>query len=194
MSTMITNGWGDCNLLMIDNHGRARVLSNHVSHMSHHTTTHRNAFSKSFHTTLSTISEEAVLNVKNDFSGKEYEIYWLRCSSNANVHFHIYGGGVYTSGGVSVEFMNSYLGSGKTPSAVAYEGGASGSLIVDISDATNFDGSYVGAYSTHDFDYEGGIVIPFGKSVTITAEGAIGDKVEVQFGFAIHDEGEKLLK
>ena len=192
MSSFIEDGHGTGNKLKIDNHGRAYTKSNMIGHMSHHATYHKNAFSKSFHTTLSTASEEAILNIKNNLPSTEYEIYWLRCSSNANVHVHIYGDGVYTSGGNSLEFMNTYLGSGKAPGAIAYEGGASGNLVVDISGAADFDGSHVGAYRPHDFNYEGGIVIPFGKSVTITSEGSIGDKVEVQFGFAIHDEGVKL--
>jgi len=192
MSTFLEDAHGTGNKMKIDDHGRAYVLANTIPHMSHHCTYHKNAFSKLFQTTLSTSSEEPVFNITNNLPGKEYEIYWVRISSDANLDIHLFGGGVYTSGGNRLEMMNTYLGNGITSGATIYEGGASGSLVVDTTDATEFDGVFLGAYKPHDFNYEGGVVIPFGKSVAITADGTAGDKVKLQFGFAIHDEGQKL--
>ena len=191
-ATFIVDGKGSGKQCEVDDHGRLYTKANVISHMSHHATYHKNGYVGVFDTVLADTSEAVAMHFQSNAPGTEYEVYWLRVSTTANVEIKIYNGVTYTSGGNSVELMNTYFGNGNTSNTTAHEGGSSGDIAFSSTDATVFDGDLLGAYDHHDFTYEGGIVIPFSKHLTITATGSAGASIKITLGVAAHDEGIKL--
>lgn len=191
-SFMIENGGIESNKVEVDNHGRLYTKANVISHMSHHAAYHKNGFIKNFDCTLAGTSATNIAYLNCNKADSEFEIYWLRISSDAAVKITLHKNETYSSGGSSVDMENTDFGSQITSSAQAYEGGASANLTLGSTLAKEFDGFFLGANDLIDYTYDGGIIIPFTKSMTIKATGAANDKVKVVIGFSIHGLGTKL--
>lgn len=192
MSTRILDGKGTGNYAEVDDHGRLYVKSNIVSHMSHHTTFHKNAYVKSFETTLADTSETPCALLYNNSSSSDLEIYWVRISANAAVEVDIYTDSSYTSDGTSISSINTNIGTANALSVIQYEGGSSADLVVNTSSEQLADGFFLAANDLIDMSYEGGIVLPFKKGVVIKVTGAATNKVKITMGFAVHSAGYKL--
>ena len=189
---IIQDGRGTGQSAEVDDHGRLSVKANIVSHMSHHATYHKNAFVCTFDTTLQGTSSTPVAFLKNDKSGADFEIYWVKISSDANVEILVSGNDTRTSGGTTCTPTNTNLGSNITSSATIYKGGSAGDLVLASTVAVDLNGFFMGANAPTVFSYEGGLVLPFTKSIAIRAIGASSDKVKVTIGYAIHSEGARL--
>lgn len=190
--TIIKDGRGSGRSAEVDDHGRLYTKSNIVGHMSHHATYHKNGFIELFETTLPDSNETQCMYVENSNTGKEFEIYWLRISSNSDVEIIVRTDASRTSGGNSKSMTNTYIGNGNVANATAYEGGSSGNLVVDATESSVIDGIFLAANDGHEFEYDGGIVIPFSRTFSISAIGAVSDKVKIMLGVAMHETGTKL--
>jgi len=190
---IIKDGKGTGNGAQVDDHGRLFVKSNHVSHMSHHATYHKNAYIKEYNTTLADANETITALLYNNSSATDLEIYWLNITSDSNVTISIYiGGESFVSGGNQLTAVNTNTGTNvQSSAAVLYEGGSSADLVV-TGDTNEIDGAFIGAYDKERIDYEGGIVITYKKSLSIHAEGAASDKIKISIAFAEHAAGTKL--
>lgn len=189
---IIQDGRGTGQSAEVDDHGRLSVKANIVSHMSHHATYHKNGFVCTFDTTLQDTSSTPVAFLKNDKSGSDYEIYWIKISSDSNVEILVSGNDTRSSGGTSCTPTNTNLGSNIVSSATIYKGGSAGDLVLASTVAVDINGFFMGANSPVIYSYEGGIVLPFTKSLAIRAIGASTNKIKVTIGFAIHSEGTRL--
>ncbi|RLF67101.1 MAG: hypothetical protein DRN30_00720 [Thermoplasmata archaeon] len=188
----IKDGTGKGHSALVDDHGRLYTRANMISHMSHHATYHKNAYIKSFETTLADGNITSCAFLQNTDSTKDIELYWIRVSADANVQIDAISDNDYNSGGNAVTPLNTNLGNPTSLSVLAYEGGASADLILTTTHDFLIDGRFLGAYSSCNCDYEGGIVLGNTRSFAIKATGAAGNKVKVTIGFALHDEGAKL--
>lgn len=189
---IIKDGRGTGGAAKVDDHGRLYTRSNYVSHMSHHATYHKNAYIKSFETTLAGATETPCAFLQNTDSTKDIEIYWLRISSDANVEFNIYSDNDYVSGGNSVKLINTNLGQPTSLDVNTYEGGASANLALLTTHNFLMDGGFVPAYGLFDSDYQGGLVLGNTRSVAIKVTGALNDKIKITMGLSLHTEGTKL--
>lgn len=188
----IKDGQGTGFALHIDDHGRAYTRANIVSHMSHHATYHKNAYIKSFETTLAGGSETACAFIQNTDSTKDIELYWMRFSSDANVAVKIISDNDYSSGGNSLTMLNTNLGQPTALVASVYEGGASANLSLTTTHDFLVDGFFCAAYDSIWYSYDGGIVLGNTRSFAVKVTGANGDKVKITMGLALHTEGAKL--
>ena len=98
----------------------------------------------------------------------------------------------YSSGGESVEVVNTNLSSSILPTVITYQGGASGDLVVDNSDELEIGGIFIGANVPFQSNQDGSIVVTYKKSLCFKATGVAGNKIKVTLSFALHDAGEKL--
>jgi len=189
---IIKDGTGSGNTALVDDHGRLFVRATAINPMGHHATYHKNAYIKSFETTLagSTLSPCAFFH--NTDTGRDVEIYWLRVSSNAAVQVDIVSDNDYTSGGTAVEMINTNLGSPSALTADVYEGGASGDLVLSTTNGSLFDGFFLKENERCFCDFEGGIVLGYTRSLAIKIKGAAGDKIKITLGVALHEAGAKL--
>jgi len=188
---VIKDGTGAGFGVKVDDHNRLYTLANVVSHMSHHATYHKNGFVKSFSTTLPDTSETVVASLENNSASSDYELYWVRVSSESAVEVNIYKGGSRSGGGTLLELENTNFGGSSIADDISYEGGASGDLAVS-GDAALIDGCFLAAGGTKEFEYFGGIVLPRTTSFVIKVIGAATDKVKVTLGFALHAADTKL--
>lgn len=192
MSHTIKDGKGTGNQAEVDDHGRLYTKANVVSHMSHHATYHKNGYVKSFETTLAGTGLTNCAFLQNIDNAKDIEIYWMTISADADVEIDIVSDNDYTSGGAAVTCLNTNLGNPTALSANTYEGGASADLVLSTTHDFLIDGFFLGAHRPFDPEYQGGIVLGLTRSIAVKATGAIGDKVKVTMGFALHAEGTKL--
>ena len=192
MSESIKDGQGTGNLAKVDDHGRLWVSANMVDHKQHHALYHKNLYIVNFDTVLPDSSATAMAFFKNLDSTKDFEIYDVEVSSNSAVELNWYFDTEYTSGGVGVEPINSNRGSGKTlpaTTALAYEGGASGDLILSSTNAVKFHTHWLGANMAYAEGFDGCLVFANDTSASMTATGSVGDKVSVTVYMAYHDAG-----
>ena len=192
MDLMIVNGKGRRFAAEVDDHGRLYTRANVVSHMSHHATFHKNAYRCVFDTTLADGSEACVVHIKNTDQTKDVEIYYVTISADANIELNAKIGVIRTSGGTSVDAVNTNLSTSAEPTLSSYSGGASDDMVVSESDAKNLGGVFVGANQPHMQDQEGSIVVTPGKTFSFHVTGAAGNKVKIAIAFALHSEGTKL--
>ena len=190
---IIENGWdGQPNKAKVDDHGRLYVVNNHVSHMSHHSTYHKNAYAVPFETTLPDATQTPVFLFGNNDSTKDIECFDLIVSANADVEIDFYLNSGYTSGGASVDSTNLNVGAGKVFTPVAYEGGDSGDLVVDTTNEELLGGEFISANTRVANPLEGAIVLSNNYYMSIKATGANPNVVKGYLFFTIHEEGTKL--
>ena len=188
-SIQLEDGGGTSRKALVDDHGRLYTKANVISHMSHHATYHNNGFVGVFDTTLPDGNATPCLHMENTNNGKEFELYWFRVSADAAVEIKVYIEQTRSSGGSVLTLNNTYAGHGNISNISTYEGGASADLVVDSTNAKVIDGAFIGANTPVNFEYEGGIVIPFGRNFSVEATGATGDKVKIMLGIAMHNVG-----
>ncbi len=195
MSEQIKDGTGTGSLAKVDDHGRLWVSANVVDHKQHHALYHQNLYIIHFDTILPDSNETELAFFKNLDSTKDFEIYNVEVSADANIEANWYLNDEYTSGGTLITPINSNRGSGKTLStstATVYSGGSAGDMVVDSTDRTKFHRSFVGAYSPHNEEFDGGLVLTAGSSASMTAIGVVGNEVTVTAIMAYHTAGTKL--
>ena len=195
MTDVIKDGHGTGNRAKVDDHGRLWVSANMVDHKQHHALYHKNLYIVNFDTTLPDGNETVVAFFKNLDSTKDFEIYDVEVSSNGTVELNWYFDDEYTSGGAAVEPINSNRGSGKTLSvttALAYEGGASGNMVIDSTDRVKFHTHWLDANRAYAEGFDGCLVFANDTSATMTTTGTAGDKVSVTVYMAYHDAGTQL--
>lgn len=188
----IQDGQGKGYEAQVDDHGRLYVKSNHVSHMSHHATYHKDAFMASGTLTAADGNEAPLFFIKNTTNDSDIEIYNSFISSDSNTLIQMYSNAEYSSGGDTVSPINTNLASSLTKSVSIYQGGASDDLVLTTTNAELMWSSYVGAYSQEDVNWDGMIVLPPGKSLYFTATGAASDVVKITIAYAWHSTGTAL--
>lgn len=182
-----------CQTAIVDDHGRLWVNANMVHHLQHHATYHKNSYILDFDITLSDTSEQTVLFLKNIDSTKDFEIYDVEVSSDAAQEVNAFFNDGYTSGGTAITPLNLNLGSGNTLGTnvlLAYEGGAAD--MVTTGAGSKFHTSWISASEPHHLDFEGGLIVTNGKSISLTVKGASSDRVNVTLKMAHHSAGYKL--
>lgn len=192
MSGSIKDGSGSGKLATVDNHGRLLTRSHTIGHMSHHATTHKNAYIKVMETTFPDANQTVCALLYNNDPTTELEVYWVKLSSDSSVEMTVRCGNTYTSGGTAVEFVNTHLGAVNDLNIISYEGGSSGDMIVDTTVNVEIDALYLKSYEQIDGSYDGGIIIPYKQSISFKAAGVANDKVKVTIGFAVHSKGTEL--
>jgi len=189
---IIKDGQGKGFSAEVDDHGRLSVKSSFISHMSHHATCHKNSYMTVHNTTLQGTSETPCVLLLNSDPTKDLELYWVRVSSTAAVEVNMYSGNTYTSGGTEITYTNLNLGTPNSSVVTAYEGGASGDLVLDTTVNNLLDGGYINANSQNPGDYEGGVVLPFSQSISFKVIGAASDKIKIMLAYALHEKGTRL--
>lgn len=183
MSTIITDGRGTGSKAEVDDHGRLYVRTNHVSHLSHHSTYHLNVFVTRFEVTLPDSSETVAVVLYNSRNERDIEVFDMHVSCDAAVKLSFYRDGPYVSGGDTSTPLNLHLGSGVSPEIITYEGGASGDIVVDSTSEQKFGSVFLGSHTPSNIGTDGGLIIPGNKSFSIKATGAAGTVVT---GMIIH--------
>lgn len=195
MSETIKDGTGTGNVAKVDDHGRLWVSANVIDHKQHHALYHQNLYIVTFNTTLQDATETPLAFFKSIDGTKDFEVYDVEVSSNANVKLRWYFEDEYTSGGVAAEPINSNRGSGKTlpaTTAIAYAGGSSGDMVLDQTNGVPFHTMWLGAYETHSEGFHGSLIFTNGDSASMTAIGAANNEVSVTVYIAYHEAGTKL--
>lgn len=177
----------------VDDHGRLYTLANTVGHLQHHSWYHQDAFMTTHETTMADATEKPVAYFKNTDSNNDFEFYIVTVNANANAIVRIYFDGEYTSGGGEVIAVNMFRGSGNTLSNVTfYEGGASGDLVIDSTNAVSGPVMYLSANQPTPVDFQGALIFRNGRSAYMTVEAAGGTKVAVNTMSSYHTTGTKL--
>ena len=195
MSGPIKDGRGTDEYAKVDDHGRLWVSANMIDHKQHHALYHMNLFL--IPCTVTTAgdgsTEATVLFIKNLDSSRDYELYDIDTCCTSDVEIQVYFDDEYSSGGVVAEPINSNRASGNaisTSSMTVYKEDPT------VTTANRVTGrrSQVGAYgSGRNFKYDGGLVLPAGRSMTITAKdtGSVS-KVGIELALAFHSAGTTL--
>ena len=187
----LEDGKGSGQKALVDDHGRLYVLSVAHSHEAHHVSFHANFFTVTADTVLQGGVETPCLILVND-SSKDLELYWSTVSSDAIIKASYYLDELYTSGGTAKIPTNMNRASANASGVSTYEGGAAANLVVDTADSILIQNLYLGASVPRDFNFDGGLILPSNKSITIKATGALNDNVSVSFGFSFHEAGTKI--
>ena len=176
----------------VDDHGRLSVKSSMISHMSHHSTYHKNGYRKVFKTTLAGTSETACAFVYNSDQTSDFEIYKVLISSDGNADVSLKVGETYTSGGTLIEMVNTNLSVSTLPTALTYEGGAAGDLALAASNSREMNGEYLAANQPYEHNYEGGLVLTPRTGFAIHITGVANQKIKITIEMALHVKGTKL--
>jgi len=190
--TIIRDGTGKGYSLQIDDHGRAYVNSTSISHFSHHSSYHKDAFISCASCHLNSTSKEAVMFFKNSSSDKDIELYWAYISGNANLEWYAYFGSEYTSGGTLLEAANLNVGEAVPDYFTIYEGLKADVLTLDTTNEKRVQEIFAGAFSGMYMPLEGAVIVPPGKTMSMYAKGAVDTEAIFTLGFATHDAGTKL--
>lgn len=177
----------------IDDHGRLYTLANTVGHLQHHSWYHQDAFMTTHETTMADATEKPVAFFKNNDSSNDFEFYIVTVSANASAIVRVYFDGEYTSGGNAITALNMFRGSGNTLSNISlYEGGSSGDLVIDSTNAIAGPVFYLSANYPVPIDFQGALIFRNGRSAYMTVEAASGTKVAVNTASSYHKVGTKL--
>lgn len=192
MATTIKDG-SSGNIAQVDEENRLYVLANTIEHLQHHSWTHQNAYIVNFDTVMADANEAPVAFFKNEDSDNDFEFYVVTISTDAAATVRIYFEGEYTSGGAEVSAINMFRGSGQTLTReLFYEGGASGNLVVDSTNAVKASTLYINANQPTPFDFQGALVFRNNRTAYMTIEAAGGTNVSVTALTAFHQVGTKL--
>lgn len=193
MAQVLKDGTGSGNTAQIDDHGRLYTLANVIEHLQHHSWYHQDAYMTHFNTEIQTTNETPVTYFKNQDSDKDFEFYYAMVSADAPITVRVYFDPEYTSGGTDVSPINMFRGSGKTLSNVEFkEGGATGNLVLDLSDAKKSVTSYMNANMPSRIDFQGALVFRNNRTGCMTVEAAAGTNVAVTVLTAGHPVGSLL--
>lgn len=190
--SIIEDGRGTGQKALVDDHGRLATKAVIVGHLSHHATYHKNSYRQVFETTLADSNEAVCFLLYNSDAATDIEIYDITMSSDANVEIVETVNETYASGGNSIEYVNTNLGSNKQPSVVSYEGGASDDLVTSTTNSSNIGGQFISASKPYHINMDGSVVVTFKKSYAIRVTGSAGNKVKITVQFAVHEAGTEL--
>lgn len=178
--------------MRVDDHGRAYVRSNNISHLLHHSTYHHNLFVINYRTTLVGTGETPVAFFRNTSPLYDFEFYIINVEADGDCDLRTYVDAKYTSGGEAVTPINMFRGSGLTMPGEIYAGGASANLVLNTADQQQFGEMYVAARQTKALNFEGGLNFSNGYSAHLTAQGTAGTKVSLITLASWHDTGTEL--
>lgn len=180
--------------LVIDDEGRAVVRADSVSHLQHHSMTHKNAFLVGFCAELQTTNEEYLGIFKNIDSDVDFEFYITQINSDQNVTIIPYFDAEYSSGGELVTAKNLNRGSGlplPTNRALIRQGGAAGDLV--LTDGIAWGPQlYVGAYDEREINLQGALILTNDRSIAFGVKGPIGASVCMFALCSYHEAGTEL--
>lgn len=192
MGQSIEDGTGKGNKARVDAEGRLFVLADTISHLLHHSLTHQNLFLVPFCVTLPDSGETQLAFFKNVDSDITFEFYLTQYNADEDCVFKFRFGDAYSSGGVAVDPINMYLGSGvslSTGRAQIYEGGDSGDMVLNTGDGRQWYRQKIAGLSAAKIDFDGGLIIPNGRSASVTAQGTAGTEVAMIALCSYHDIG-----
>lgn len=192
MSTIIADGMGTGHKAHVDYHGRLYVRTNHVSHLAHHSSSHKNSFMTHFDVTLPSTSETPVVLLYNSNMNNDLEVFDVWISANAAVEVNFYLDSAYASGGEIQIPLNMHLGSGIAPIITVYQGGTTGNLVVNTANEQYYGGAFMGGYMPELFGADGALIIPGNKGFVIKAIGTIGTRIKGMVSHSSHTTGTEL--
>jgi len=185
--TIIKDGTGRGYAAGVDELGRIQANTVIVAHEQHHAVEYQNLFYATYGLTTADTNEAPLLFFQNDHTGREYEIYDVCVSADAAVIVRVYANSVYTSGGTEVVPVNMNLGSGQLPIVNSYEGGASDNLSITTSDLLK--AFHLPSNTAYGVGFKGSLIIPKGKGISVTAQGAGATEVLGTINFAHNPPG-----
>ena len=193
-SVIIEDGFsGKANKVHVDDHGRAYVLADVVSHEQHHAVYHQNLFVSFFETTLQGSAETPIAFFRNTSPEKEFEIYTIDIECDDTIQVNAYFTSTYTSGGNAVVPVNTNRGSNKRLTGEFYQGGATANLNIDRTTEIQFGRYFVKADEGRPLDFKGAAVLTDQTSIHFTAIGALDDNVSITILSSWHDVGASVL-
>lgn len=195
MTTSLKDGTGTNKLAKVDDEHRLYTLSNIIPHPQHHSMTHGNLFIVGFCAELQSTDPEALgvfVNIDTDI---DFEFYITLLNADASVDIVPRFDDLRLSGGEVVTPQNLNRGSGlplPTTRATIYQGGAAGDLTLDGNGVNWGPTLYIAARDERQIDFQGGLIISNSKSISFTAQGAVGTKVCALAMCSYHEAGKQL--
>lgn len=163
----------------IDDEGRGVIRADMVTHLQHHSMTHKNLFLVGFCTVLQTVNEEFLGIFKNIDTEVDFEFYITQINSPQDVDIIPYFDAEYSSGGEIVTAKNMNRGSGlPLPETRAFirRGGDDGDLILTGGSDWGVEFN-LKARESRDINFQGGLILTNGKSIAFGVKGPIDTKV-----------------
>lgn len=197
MGTSIVSGGVKPNIMQVDSEGRGYVLANIIPHPQHHSMTHDNLFLIGLCATLQASGvEERVGIFENIDTEVEFEFYITQISVSGDVDIYPRFNDNYVSGGQKVTPRNLKPASGLAlpdTRAAVYQNAGVGDLVINDADGYYWGPTiFAGARQCVSIDFQGGLIIGNGASVSFNAKGTAGDEVCILGMCSYHKTGTKL--
>lgn len=191
--TIIEDGRGQGQKLQVDDHGRAYVLANTVSHPAHHASYHKDFFYAHHMTEVPGGSVEtdcAIIEGIN--SSIELEVYSVLLTTDQNVLVSVYVDALYTSGGNVITAVNSNRTSNKTLEVGLYQGGAAADLVLNETNKQMIAMFHIPAYVPFLYPVDGTVILGNQKSLLFAVTAETATRIHLTTGLAPHPLGTKL--
>lgn len=197
MATSIVSGDVRPNTMIVDDEGRAFVRANIIPHPQHHSMTHDNLFLIGLCVTLQADNtEEGVGIFENIDTEVEFEFYITQISVSGNVDIYPRFNDRYVSDGQKVIPRNLKPASGLTlpdTRALVYQNANLGNLAINDTDGFYWGPTiFAGARQCVSIDFQGGLILGNGSSISFNAKGTAGDEVCIFAMCSYHAAGTKL--
>jgi len=190
---IIQDGRGSGNAMKVDDHGRAYVLANVVSHPAHHASYHQDFFYV-YQETSATVAggETSCALVQGINSALDLEVYSVLITCSQNTLISVYVDALYSSGGEDATVTNSNRTANKALDVQAKQGGATADLVVDTTNQKIITKFEVGAYVPFLYPVDGTVILGNDKSLLFSATVSADATVRVTTGITPHAAGTKL--
>lgn len=189
----IVDGRGSGSAMQVDDHGRAYVLANVVSHPAHHASYHKDFFYL-LHSTDVTVAggETPCALIQGINSAIELEFYAVLISADQNIVVSVYFDPLYSAGGEAITPVNSNRTANKTLSVSAYQGGAAADLTLDTTNQVFVTSFEVAASIPFLYPIDGTVILGNGTSLLFSATASADTTVRITTGTTYHAAGTKL--
>lgn len=196
MGTSIVSGDVKPNTMIVDDEGRAFTRANIIPHPQHHSMTHDNLFLIGLCATLQSSNEEVVGIFENIDNEVEFEFYITQISVNADIDILPRFKDTYNTGGQLVVPRNLKPAAGltlPTSRAKVYQNAALGTLSLNTANGYYWGPKiFAGARQCVSIDFQGGLILGNGASISFNAKGAAGNEVCILAMCSYHAAGTKL--
>jgi len=193
MTEQIVDARGTGHGMQVDDHGRAHVLANTVSHPAHHASYHKDFF-YSYHQTSvpggSVETPSALVQGAN--SSIELEVYAVIITCDKAAVISVYFDALYASGGTAVTPTNSNRTSNKTLDAMFYTGGGGADLVVDTAVQDQVTAFEVAAGQPFIYPIDGTVILGLDTSLLFSVTAAEVTTARVTLGLTKHVAGVQL--
>jgi hypothetical protein len=193
MSEQIVDGRGSGNSMQVDDHGRAYVLANTVSHPAHHASYHKNFFYGHHTTDVTSAGGETICAlIQGTNSAIELEMYSVLISADQDVLISVYFDSLYSSGGEAAGIQNSNRTSNKALDVALYQGGAAADLAVDTARQVFVSSFNIPANTPFLYPVDGTVILGNDTSIQFSATVTTDTTVRITTGITPHATGTRL--